>query len=198
MKTDKINATLIQRHLSPDLVEEINSKNDWSDTLWGPAYLSAGFADAEKGISNSDLFTLIQHGIYQPAGRYRLTLDGYTELEQIDLERDLKPAADRIFQWSNIREGDLSTIDEVWRMDKAYSMSVGDLVYFELIDVCLVCCNTGWKQLPDIQRDLVNHQTAQIRGDIAIQYKQDNCECGLDEKGQWSEKVFDRFGCECV
>jgi hypothetical protein len=171
MNTNKINATLIQRQLSPDMVEEINSKNDWSDTLWGPAYLATGFADAEKGISNSDLYMLIQHGIYQPAGRYRLRLDSYTELDQIDLNRDLMPAADRIFQWSNIREGDLATIDEVWRIDKAYSMSVGDLVYFELIDVCLVCCNTGWKQLTDTQRDLVNHQTARIRGDIARKAK---------------------------
>ena len=28
-------------------------------------------------------------------------------------------------------------------------------------------------------------------------HKQENCECGLDERGQWSEIVFDRFGCDC-
>ena len=25
----------------------------------------------------------------------------------------------------------------------------------------------------------------------------DDCECGLDEKGNWSDKVFDRYGCDC-
>ena len=25
----------------------------------------------------------------------------------------------------------------------------------------------------------------------------DDCECGLDEKGNWSDKVFDRYGCGC-
>ena len=25
----------------------------------------------------------------------------------------------------------------------------------------------------------------------------DDCECGLDEKGNWSDKVFDRYGCSC-
>lgn len=28
-------------------------------------------------------------------------------------------------------------------------------------------------------------------------HKQENCECGIDEKGRWSETVFDRFGCGC-
>ena len=23
------------------------------------------------------------------------------------------------------------------------------------------------------------------------------CECGLDEKGQWSETIFEEFGCNC-
>ena len=27
--------------------------------------------------------------------------------------------------------------------------------------------------------------------------KKDDCECGLDEKGNWSDKVFDRYGCGC-
>ena len=27
--------------------------------------------------------------------------------------------------------------------------------------------------------------------------KEINCECGLDEKGIWKEKVFNRFGCDC-
>ena len=30
-----------------------------------------------------------------------------------------------------------------------------------------------------------------------IKEKEINCECGLDEKGIWKEKVFDRFGCDC-
>ena len=30
-----------------------------------------------------------------------------------------------------------------------------------------------------------------------VHSKQENCECGLDEKGIWSETVFDRFGCDC-
>ena len=25
----------------------------------------------------------------------------------------------------------------------------------------------------------------------------DDCECGVDEKGNWSDKVFDRYGCGC-
>ena len=25
----------------------------------------------------------------------------------------------------------------------------------------------------------------------------DDCECGLDEKGDWSDEVFDRYGCDC-
>lgn len=25
----------------------------------------------------------------------------------------------------------------------------------------------------------------------------DDCECGLDQKGNWSDKVFDRYGCDC-
>ena len=25
----------------------------------------------------------------------------------------------------------------------------------------------------------------------------DDCECGLDKKGNWSDKVFDRYGCDC-
>ena len=25
----------------------------------------------------------------------------------------------------------------------------------------------------------------------------DDCECGLDETGDWSDKVFDRYGCDC-
>ena len=25
----------------------------------------------------------------------------------------------------------------------------------------------------------------------------DDCECGLDEKGNWSDKVFDLYGCGC-
>ena len=25
----------------------------------------------------------------------------------------------------------------------------------------------------------------------------DDCECGLDENGNWSDEVFDRYGCGC-
>lgn len=167
MKSDNINATLIQRSLLQDLVEELKSKNGWSETLWGPAYLAAGLTDAEKGISNSDLFMLFTHGIYQPTGRYKVSLGNHTDLNQIDLDQDLVPAADRIFQRSNI-QGDIPQICEVWRKDKTPSMSVGDLVYFELIDVCLVCCNFGWTQLTDTQRDLVNHRTVRSRSMIAL------------------------------
>lgn len=28
--------------------------------------------------------------------------------------------------------------------------------------------------------------------------KEENCECGLTEDGTWSERVFDRYGCDCV
>ena len=27
--------------------------------------------------------------------------------------------------------------------------------------------------------------------------KEQDCTCGLDEHGQWSDEVFDRFGCDC-
>ena len=27
---------------------------------------------------------------------------------------------------------------------------------------------------------------------------EENCECGIDRNGNWSDEVFDRFGCECV
>ena len=27
--------------------------------------------------------------------------------------------------------------------------------------------------------------------------KEEECECGLDEKGKWVDEVFDRYGCEC-
>ena len=29
------------------------------------------------------------------------------------------------------------------------------------------------------------------------EYKEENCECGLTESGNWSDEVFDRFGCTC-
>lgn len=27
--------------------------------------------------------------------------------------------------------------------------------------------------------------------------KEQECECGIDDQGNWSDNVFDRFGCEC-
>lgn len=27
--------------------------------------------------------------------------------------------------------------------------------------------------------------------------KEQECECGLDDQGKWSDTVFDRFGCDC-
>ena len=32
---------------------------------------------------------------------------------------------------------------------------------------------------------------------IIEELTQENCECGIDESGQWSEIVFERFGCDC-
>lgn len=26
---------------------------------------------------------------------------------------------------------------------------------------------------------------------------EENCECGIDESGQWNEKLFDEHGCSC-
>ena len=40
-------------------------------------------------------------------------------------------------------------------------------------------------------------QNAPSRGKQIETHKQENCECGLDERGHWSEIVFDRFGCDC-
>lgn len=168
MKTNKINATLIQRSLSQELVDELNSKNDWSETLWGPAYLATGFADAEKGITSSDLYMLFQHGIYQPTGRYKV--NAYcTSIDESWNTEDLEAAADMIFCRDNNPTAKDTGAQLVWRKDEAPSMSVGDLVYFELIDVCLVCCNFGWTQLTDTQRDLVNRQTVRSRAKIALE-----------------------------
>ena len=27
--------------------------------------------------------------------------------------------------------------------------------------------------------------------------KEQDCECGLNQEGKWSDAVFDRFGCSC-
>ena len=27
--------------------------------------------------------------------------------------------------------------------------------------------------------------------------KEQECECGIDDQGKWSDTVFDRFGCDC-
>jgi hypothetical protein len=27
--------------------------------------------------------------------------------------------------------------------------------------------------------------------------KEQDCMCGIDENGHWSDEVFDRFGCDC-
>ena len=27
--------------------------------------------------------------------------------------------------------------------------------------------------------------------------KEQDCVCGIDENGHWSDEVFDRFGCDC-
>jgi len=27
---------------------------------------------------------------------------------------------------------------------------------------------------------------------------EESCECGLKEDGNWSEEVFDRYGCSCL
>ena len=29
------------------------------------------------------------------------------------------------------------------------------------------------------------------------QYIQENCHCGIDKNGNWSEELFDEFGCTC-
>jgi len=33
--------------------------------------------------------------------------------------------------------------------------------------------------------------------DVEPMNKEQDCTCGLDENGQWSDEVFDRFGCDC-
>jgi len=32
---------------------------------------------------------------------------------------------------------------------------------------------------------------------VATKWIEENCECGLDRNGDWSDEVFDRFGCDC-
>ena len=33
--------------------------------------------------------------------------------------------------------------------------------------------------------------------DLKMKDREENCECGLTEKGTWSEELFDEFGCTC-
>jgi hypothetical protein len=28
-------------------------------------------------------------------------------------------------------------------------------------------------------------------------WKEKHCECGLDNQGNWNERLFEEFGCEC-
>jgi len=28
-------------------------------------------------------------------------------------------------------------------------------------------------------------------------WKEEHCECGLDNQGNWNERLFEEFGCEC-
>jgi len=41
-----------------------------------------------------------------------------------------------------------------------------------------------------LERAFVMHQSGSTS-------KEQDCTCGLDENGQWSDEVFDRFGCDC-
>jgi len=36
-----------------------------------------------------------------------------------------------------------------------------------------------------------------IRHECSRCYKETNCQCGIDRDGNWSESVFNRFGCDC-
>lgn len=29
------------------------------------------------------------------------------------------------------------------------------------------------------------------------QWVEENCECGIDKNGKWSEELFEKFGCTC-
>jgi len=33
--------------------------------------------------------------------------------------------------------------------------------------------------------------------EINTMEKEQDCVCGIDENGHWSDEVFDRFGCDC-
>ena len=60
--------------------------------------------------------------------------------------------------------------------------------------------------LTDLESAMANAKTGQEYLDLQTLYlflceqendKAQNCNCGIDESGNWSETVFDRFGCDC-
>jgi len=44
----------------------------------------------------------------------------------------------------------------------------------------------------------IDYEREALRGrDAEEKRREENCECGIDEDGKWSEALFDKFGCTC-
>ena len=46
-------------------------------------------------------------------------------------------------------------------------------------------------------RDFLDDEIDMRLDDLKMKDREENCECGLTEKGTWSEELFDEFGCTC-
>ena len=40
----------------------------------------------------------------------------------------------------------------------------------------------------------MNHERFEL---LREKWIEENCECGLQENGKWSEELFEEFGCSC-
>jgi len=76
---------------------------------------------------------------------------------------------------------------------------------------CEDCNNRGWVR--SYSYDSVNHPDGyyvqhcgscnrfksdqEVREYLKEKEVEENCRCGIDRNGNWSDEVFNRFGCEC-
>jgi len=75
----------------------------------------------------------------------------------------------------------------------------GTVIAPEDLYVCNASCTTYTEEGQDRFNSLHDLIETTINSYIVDEdmSKEQDCTCGLDEHGQWSDEVFDRFGCDC-
>lgn len=169
----RLMVTALKLKLTDEQRDQVNEQG-WDALVFGPAYLD--LMQLRGQIKTSDLFTALEHGLYQTAAIFSAKTDKPRTGPGCSTE-DLQTIADQIFHLDNIGTNSPgSDIKATWRAPQQASLSVGDLLLFGPLPLgqqsILACASFGWQLLNKCQEDLTRNKTHKDRVEAALDHLQ--------------------------